>query len=289
MEIIVVSESTMKTFSICRRTDQSVLFATQAESFENAVIAAVEAGQSLEGAYLRGLNFSQRDLEGYDFSGAIFYNVILENALCKKTNFSRCEFVCSNMKSIILCGANLSSAILYCVDLAFSDLTSINLENSKMRCVDLYGATLRAAKCEGMMLEETRIPARMLLAETVLRRYKHEQTPLIDLKDQIGPIRLYKLVNANGCAIFYPTIRYTIGETYTVNDVNSDESVECGSGINLGTLSWCVRNWKNNERILIAEFSRDDIACIPTGNDGRIRVRKCKIVGEKNLAELGLA
>jgi hypothetical protein len=41
-------------------------------------------------------------------------------------------------------------------------------------------------------------------------------------------------------------------------------------------------------RILVAEFTAEDIAAIPHGTDGKFRVRRCRIVAEKDLTEVGL-
>jgi hypothetical protein len=49
-----------------------------------------------------------------------------------------------------------------------------------------------------------------------------------------------------------------------------------------------MREWKEGYHILIAEFTVADIAAIPIATDGKFRVRRCKIVGEKDLAEIGL-
>ena len=69
--------------------------------------------------------------------------------------------------------------------------------------------------------------------------------------------------------------------------METDPLVECGRGINLATLPWCCANWQPGYRILVAEFKRADIAAIPNSN-GKFRVRKCRIVAEKDLAEIGL-
>jgi hypothetical protein len=49
-----------------------------------------------------------------------------------------------------------------------------------------------------------------------------------------------------------------------------------------------MKEWKDGYRILIAEFTAKDIAAIPTATDGKFRVFRCKIVGEKDLKEIGL-
>ena len=49
-----------------------------------------------------------------------------------------------------------------------------------------------------------------------------------------------------------------------------------------------MKVWREGMHILIAEFRAEDIAAIPTSTDGKFRVSRCKIVGEKDLKEIGL-
>ena len=53
-------------------------------------------------------------------------------------------------------------------------------------------------------------------------------------------------------------------------------------------LGTCINDWKKGYKILVAEFTSKDIAAIPIATDGKFRVRKCKIIREKNLKKLGL-
>jgi len=109
------------------------------------------------------------------------------------------------------------------------------------------------------------------------------------LLDQPGKIRAYKLVDAGlqspiQCG---GKIQYVIGQDVSVDDASTDESEQCAAGVNLATLDWCLRWWQDGWRILIAEFTADDIACIPMGSDGKFRVHRCTIVGEKPMDEWG--
>jgi len=113
-------------------------------------------------------------------------------------------------------------------------------------------------------------------------------TPLCILEEQIGKIRAYKLVNKNYEGPYQGGIVYKVGETHSVKDANTDDTIQCAKGINLATLSWCITEWKKGYHILIAEFTQKDIACIPIASDGKFRVHKCKIIGEKDLKELNL-
>lgn len=106
------------------------------------------------------------------------------------------------------------------------------------------------------------------------------------LRDQPGEIRAYKLVTPEGYGPFNGGIKYAVGGHYEVADANTDEHSQCAAGINLATLDWCLREWNEGYRILVCEFTADDIAAIPIASDGKFRVFRYDVVGEKNIADL---
>jgi hypothetical protein len=108
------------------------------------------------------------------------------------------------------------------------------------------------------------------------------------LLDQPGKIRAYKLVNEKDEGIYNGGLKYIIGKSASVKNANTDENVQCAAGINVATLEWCMREWKEEMRILLVEFDVKDIAAIPIGSDGKFRLHRCDVVGEKDLVELGL-
>jgi len=142
-------------------------------------------------------------------------------------------------------------------------------------------AYLRGADLQGAYLQGAYLQGAIGIAA-------YRCTPLLMLLDQPGPIRAYKLVNEKREGPFNGGIVYEIGQTYEIADANTDVAEQCGAGINLATLDWCMREWRGGYRILVAEFTAADIAAIPTATDGKFRVRKATIVGEKNLTEIGL-
>ena len=93
-------------------------------------------------------------------------------------------------------------------------------------------------------------------------------------------------MTANGVGPYNGGITYIVGESYEVADANTDEHTSCGAGINLATLDWCLSEWREGYRVLIAEFVAADIAAIPVGSDGKFRVHRCRIVAEKDIAAL---
>ena len=140
---------------------------------------------------------------------------------------------------------------------------------------DLYSANLSGADLSGADLSGAKGVNKNLC------------TPLQILLDQPGKIRAYKLVKENGEGPFNGGIIYKIEKTYSVKNADVTEE-QCAAGINVATLDWCMKEWKAGYRILLAEFVAKDIASIPLGTDGKFRLHKCKIVGEKDLVEIGL-
>ena len=96
------------------------------------------------------------------------------------------------------------------------------------------------------------------------------------------------MVNKQNEGPYNGGIKYEIGKTVSVKDADCDENVQCSRGISLADLPWCMKAWCKGYRILIAEFTAKDIAAIPWASDGKFRVHRCKIVGERDLKELGL-
>ena len=146
-----------------------------------------------------------------------------------------------------------------------------SLRGANLRGADLGGADLRGAKGVSTYLT----------------------TPLYMLQWQPNPIRAFKIVTENGAGIYRGGLTYEIGkeisvESWWAEKVNTDEHEQCGAGINLATLDWCLREYQPGYRILVVEHNAGDIAAIPVGSDGKYRVRRCKVIEELDLASVGI-
>jgi len=212
------------------------------------------------------------------FTGAILFSVeakmlrlAVEAAIKSGTHLSYANLSHANLSGADLSGANLSGANLLYANLSGADLSGANLLYA-----DLSGANLLYADLSGANLSGT------------MGVTKYITTPLYLLLDQPGLIRAYKLVNENSVGPYNGGITYEMGKSYEVGAANTDESVDCANGINLATLDWCLRRYKTGFKVLVAEFTAKDIAAIPIGSDGKFRVFRCTIVGEKDLKELGI-
>jgi hypothetical protein len=161
-----------------------------------------------------------------------------------------------------------------CVEAAYNsraDLSGADLSGAYLSRADLSGADLSGAYLSG--------------ANGI---NKYLCTPLVILLDRPGKIRAYKLVNSEMEGPYNGGVVYQKGEIASVEDANTDDVQQCGAGINIATLDWCMKEWREGYHILIVEFMAKDIACIPIATDGKFRVHRCKVVGEKDLKEIGL-
>ncbi len=172
-----------------------------------------------------------------------------------------------------------TESLKLCVEAAVK--SNANLGDAYLGDANLGGANLGGANLRGANLGGANLGGAKGIN-------KYRCTPLLMLLDQPGKIRLYKLVTKKGEGPYNGGIIYEIGNSYSVDDANCDEHEHCAAGINLATLDWCMKNWQKGYRILIAEFKAKDIAAVPTATDGKFRVHRCTIVGEKNLKKIGL-
>jgi len=202
------------------------------------------------------------------------------------------------VEAAIRSGANLRSADLSYADLRYANLRSADLRSADLRSADLRSADLRSADLSYADLRYANLRSADLRSADLSYadlRYanlrsavgvnKHICTPLLMLLDQPGKIRAYKMVDENNVGPFNGGITYLVGKKYSVDNANTDGGEQCGAGINLATLDWCLREWKVGYKVLIAEFTAKDIACVPTATNGKFRVHRCKIVGEKDISE----
>ncbi len=174
----------------------------------------------------------------------------------------------ANLREADLRGADLRGANLRGADLREADLREADLRGANLWGANLWGANLWGADLRGANLRE----ARGFAPERV--------NDLLILLDQVGPIRAYKLVDSG----YRSPIQSSGKLTYRVGDIveaeaDPDPSVQCGRGVNVATLPWCLSNWLPGYRILVMEFKRDDIAAVPVG-DGKFRVSKARVVRE---------
>ncbi len=233
----------------------------EAESFRVALEVQVGSRADLYGADLSGANLSRADLYGADLYGADLYGADLSGANLYGANLSR---------------ANLYGADLYGANLSGANLSGANLSGANLSRANLSGANLSGANLSG---------ARGVAPERC--------TDLLILFAQPGPkLRAYKLVDKNFKSPIQSTgkLTYKIGARVEAEKVDANPSEHCGEGINVATMPWVLREWREGWRVLLVEFDKADLVCIPTATDGKFRVKAVEVIEEivLDLVALGL-
>jgi uncharacterized protein YjbI with pentapeptide repeats len=243
-------------YDIVHRYTRAVLYhAVDASDLRAAVLAATASRANLTRANLTGANLTRANLTGANLAGANLTGANLAGANLTRANLTWANLTGANLTRANLTGANLTGA-----NLTGANLTGANLTRANLARANLAGARgVDAVRC----------------------------TPLLMLLDQPGLIRAYKLVDADGRSPIQSTgkITYTVGERYEVTDANTDVLTQCGAGINVATLDWCLREYQPGWRVLIVEFTAADIAAIPTATDGKFRLHRCTVVGERDISD----
>jgi len=224
---------------------------------------------------------SAADLRDADLRGAELYDANLRDANLRDADLYDADLRGANLRDADLRGADLYDADLRGADLRDANLYDANLYDADLRGADLYDADLRGANLRDANLRDANLRGAMGVS-------RHLCTPLLMLHDQPGPIRAYKLVNENSEGHVKGGLKYVIGESVEVAGANTDVTEHCAAGINVATLDWCMREWRAGYRIIVVEFTAADIAAIPTATDGKFRLFRCKVVGDKDLTEIGL-
>jgi len=181
-------------------------------------------------------------------------------------------------------GADLHSADLRWADLRSADLRSADLRSADLRWANLRSADLRWADLRSADLRSADLrSAELRWAKGI---HPARATPLHILLDQVGKVRAYKLVTAEGYGPFNGGVHYEVGKTVECEDADTDPDSQCAAGINVATLDWCLVNWREGYRVLLVEFAARDIASIPTATDGKFRLSKCRVVREVDISEM---
>jgi len=249
--------------TIYGRRGQPLYTAESASTIREAVIAAVRTGVALSGAYLGGADLRDANLSGAYLGGADLRDANLSGAYLGGAN---------------LRGANLSDANLRGAYLGRANLRGADLSGANLSVADLRGADLRGADLVGAVLSGAIGVAPERASPLHLYRF---QLPGVELV-------AFKLVNGRGEGPFNGGIVYTPGEMVSVDDADTDVDEDCGAGINVATLDWCLGRWREGYRILRVAFTTEDIAAIPTSSDGKFRLHRCRVVDEVDLAPFGL-
>jgi uncharacterized protein YjbI with pentapeptide repeats len=246
------------------------------------------SGSNLRGSDLSGSNLRYSDLSGSDLSGSDLSGSNLRGSNLSGSNLRGSDLSGSNLRGSNLSGSNLRGSDLRGSDLSGSDLSGSDLRYSDLSGSNLRGSNLRGSDLRGSNLRGSDLRGSDLSGSEGFNSWRTDDLRL--LLHQTGKIRAYKLVDADYRSPIQSNgkLTYTIGSTVEAKTCDPDENKQCAAGVNIASLPWCCREWREGFRILIVEFTAKDIVAIPFATDGKFRTRRVKVVKELDLAEFGL-
>jgi hypothetical protein len=169
-------------------------------------------------------------------------------------------------------GANLRGANLWGANLSGVNLSRANLRGADLRGANLWGANLWGANLSGVNLSGVNLSG----VKNIPQLYP---SVLSLMKQQKNKLIAYKYVTSDFKSPTKGGLDYKIGKTVKLNkkDCDYSELVECGKGLHVATLEWCIRE-HGDKPVIEVEFDPKDIVSIPYATDGKFRIKKLKVL-----------
>jgi len=242
------------------------------------IIEAGKYSSTKEAVEKNKANLKNADLRGADLGGAYLWKANLWKANLEEANLGEANLGEANLRGADLWKANLGEAYLRKANLWKADLRGADL-----RGADLRGADLRGADLEGAYLRKADIGKADLWEADLWEAFLLPDLYILKLQPPTTKLRAWKyLFDGNSP---YQNMIYEVGNTYTENNYDRDETVTCGRGLNVATLQWCLHDNTDANEFLEVEFEAQDIIAIPFATDGKFRVKKLKVIRKINREE----
>jgi hypothetical protein len=214
---------------------------------------------NLSGADLRRANLSGADLSGADLSdanlsGANLSDADLSDANLNDANLSGANLSDANLSDADLSDANLSGADLRRANLSGADLSGADLSDANLSGANLSDANLRRATMQNVKINETTAFLLIQCPEEgdficfkkasnkivkLLIPYDALRSSATSLKCRASKALVIEIQELDGtksdllsiCSSRSKDFIYTVGETITVEDYDTDRFNECSTGI----------------------------------------------------------
>ena len=166
-------------------------------------------------------------------------------------------------------GANLRGANLRGANLEGANLEGANLEGANLRGANLRGANLEGANLEGANLVGANLSKSRGLLSTL--DYLHQ-----NFEWTAEGIIAYKTFGEQ----YASPESWKIEEGQVLNEnANPCRTVDCGSGINVATLSWVKNRYSGQIWKMLIRNEWLAGVVVPYHTDGKIRCERAEIVG----------
>ncbi len=127
--------------------------------------------------------------------------------------------------------------------------------------------------------------ADLLSAKNLSKYYIHDLDLLLSQKNRLTAYKY--LTQDMRSPIQVTKITYVTGKTYK-EEVDTNRKEDCGVGLNIATLGWCLRETQGNLKdfkYIEVSFDPKDLV-IPYFTDGKFRVSELKVERKLTLKEL---
>ena len=210
-------------------------------------------------------NFYKANLRDADLRDADLRSANLRDADLRFANLRDADLRSADLQDADLRFADLRDADLRFVNLRDADLRFADLRDADLRPADLQDADLRfadlwSAKYEEPLFLPDLYSLKLLPPETKLTFWKY-------LEKGESPYQEYQ---------------YEVGREYSSDAFGNNEANLCGAGLNVATLTWCLKDSFPADEFIEVEFLAGDIIAIPYATDGKFRVRKLKVLRQIN-------
>jgi len=244
------------------------MFKMEVKRWDNEKI--IVCGESVRDCLVenKDKNFYKADLRSADLRSADLRSADLRSADLRSADLRSADLRSADLRSADLRFADLRSAdlrfaSLWSADLRFADLWSADLQGADLQDADLRFSDLWSAKYEEPLFLPDLYSLKLLPPETKLTFWKY-------LKNGESPYQEYQ---------------YEVGREYSSDEFDNNEANLCGTGLNVATLTWCLKDSFPADEFIEVEFLAGDIIAIPYATDGKFRVKKLKVLRQINRKE----
>ena len=223
---------------------------------------------------LEGLNLSSAQFRGAHFTEVKFAETKLCWAKLDNAVFEGCNFTDTDMDYMCARGVKFSHSWMTHTSLVDANLTGAKFEDVNMTYANLRRATMTNARLNDVRLEQTD------MREVDLSGVQGLLSASDWMRDNFHKIDEGYIVYKVFGSVYNPSKSWKIEEGSVIEEVvNSHRCIECGCGINFGTLEF-VREMRQDLPIWECLLSWEDLAdlVVPYTTTGKARCGKLTVL-----------
>jgi uncharacterized protein YjbI with pentapeptide repeats len=250
-------------------------------------------------------DFSKQNLSGALFTATEridtdFYKAQLSHAKFTRANVSFSNFEEANLTEACFYRAKLNKCNLKSADLTKADLSFAKLPRAKLAHANLTGAKLTSADLTAANLYCANLTGALLVG---VKLFGADLSGCIGLPTQTQWLKENCIVGSEGIyalkmfdLFFVSPAHWTLQKGAELTEVcNPDRATDCGSGINVASLTWLNDTVRENfaryrglQSVWLVKIPWQRVAdiVVPFNTDGKFRTSYCELVEEWNVIDV---